>query len=180
MLKKIAHWYLKLVEAVCVFMLIVILGCMCIQIGCRLLSVGQSFTEELAKLCFSVMIFIGAPLAMAEGADICVDMLVNAMPAGVRRVVEALGNVLVAVFACVAIKGFTVFIKANKGVTAVSMTWIKMNWLYCAFLVSFGLLALVAVVKAVCAVLGKPQTLDINAEAKKKAAEAEKELNLDL
>ena len=107
-------------------------------------------------------------------------MLVNSMPAGVRRVVETLGNVLVAVFACVAIKGFTVFIKANKGVTAVSMTWIKMNWLYCAFLVSFGLLALVAVVKAVCAVLGKPQTLDINAEAKKKAAEAEKELNLDL
>ena len=77
MLKKIAHWYLKLVEAVCVFMLIVILGCMCIQIGCRLLSVGQSFTEELAKLCFSVMIFIGAPLAMAEGADICVDMLLR-------------------------------------------------------------------------------------------------------
>ena len=57
MLKKIAHWYLKLVEAVCVFMLIVILGCMCIQIGCRLIHVGQSFTEELAKLCFSVMIF---------------------------------------------------------------------------------------------------------------------------
>ena len=47
MLKKIAHWYLKIVETVCVFLLLLILSCMCIQISCRLLTIGQNFTEEL-------------------------------------------------------------------------------------------------------------------------------------
>ena len=41
MLKKIAHWYLKIVETVCVFLLLLILSCMCIQISCRLLTIGQ-------------------------------------------------------------------------------------------------------------------------------------------
>ena len=58
MLKKIAHWYLKIVETVCVFLLLLILSCMCIQISCRLLTIGQNFTEELSRLSFSLLIFL--------------------------------------------------------------------------------------------------------------------------
>ena len=69
-MKQIARWYLKIVEAICVCLLLVILGCMCIQIVCRLFTIGQNFTEELSRLSFSLLIFLGAPLALAEGADI--------------------------------------------------------------------------------------------------------------
>lgn len=180
MFKKIARGYLKVVETICVFLLGMILLCICIQIGCRLLSIGQSFTEELAKLCFSAMIFIGAPLMLAEGADISVDMVVNLLPAPARRVVDVLGNVILALFSILAVRSFVTFIGVNEGVTAVSMTFIQMNWLYYAFLVSFAFLFVVSIVKAVAAILGKPQTMDINAEAKKAAAEAEKELDLGI
>ena len=99
-MKQIARWYLKIVEAICVCLLLVILGCMCIQIACRLFTIGQNFTEELSRLAFSLLIFLGAPLALAEGADISVDMIVNILPKGIRRVVDTLVNLLIAVFAC--------------------------------------------------------------------------------
>ena len=69
MLKKIAHWYLKIVETVCVFLLLLILSCMCIQISCRLLTIGQNFTEELSRLSFSLLIFLGAPLALSVSSQ---------------------------------------------------------------------------------------------------------------
>lgn len=87
-MKQIARWYLKIVEAICVCLLLVILGCMCIQIVCRLFTIGQNFTEELSRLSFSLLIFLGAPLALAEGADISVDMVVNILPKGIRESAE--------------------------------------------------------------------------------------------
>ena len=180
MFKKIAHAYLKIVETICVLLLGVILVCMVIQIGCRLLTVGQNFTEELCRLCFSLMIFVGAPLCLAEGADIVVDMVVNALPAPVRRITDILSNGFVAFFSILAIRSQWNVIQTNKGVTAVSMTWIKMNWLYNAFLVSFVCLFIVSCCKAVAAALGKPQTIDINADEKAQAVREAKEMDLGI
>ena len=170
-MKQIARWYLKIVEAICVCLLLVILGCMCIQIACRLFTIGQNFTEELSRLAFSLLIFLGAPLALAEGADISVDMIVNILPKGIRRVVDTLVNLLIAVFACLCMRSLVTFIGSNKGVTAVSMTWIKMNWLYYAFF---------AVVKAVMSALGKNECFDINAEEKEQARKEESEVDLGI
>ena len=75
-MKKVGKMYLKVVETISVFLMAMILLLMVIQIVCRLFTIGQNFTEELARLCFSLMIFIAAPLCLTEGADICVDMVV--------------------------------------------------------------------------------------------------------
>ncbi len=180
MFKKIAYWYLKIVETICVFLLCVMLGCMCIQIGCRLLTIGQNFTEELARLSFSLLIFLGAPLALAEGADIAVDMVVNALPAPVKRGVDVLVNVLIAVFSAFCIRSLITFTKSNVGVTAVSMTWIKMNWLYYTFMFSFGCLFVVAAAKGIATIAGRPAVLDINAEEKAREKAEEKEVDLGI
>ena len=180
MFKKIAKVYLKITEGICVALLAVIMVCMVIQIVCRLFTIGQNFTEELCRLCFSLMIFIGAPLCLAEGADIVVDMVVNALPAPVKRITDVLGNVIIAFFSVLAIRSEWNVIQTNEGVTAVSMTWIQMNWLYTAFLVSFVFLFIVAVCKAGAALLGRPQTMDINAEVKAKAAQEEKEMDIGI
>ena len=60
------------------------------------------------------------------------------------------------------------------------MTWIKMNWLYTAFLISFVCLFIVAVCKAVAAILGREQTIDINAAAKAKAIQEAKEMDIGI
>lgn len=180
MLKKIAKIYLRIVEVICVALLCVILGCMCIQIFCRLLTIGQSFTEELSKICFCLLVFTGAPLALAEGADIAVDMVFNALPKAAQRILDIVVNLFIAVFAGFCIKSLCVFTAANVGVTAVSMTWIQMNWIYYWMMGSFGCLAVVAIVKAIAAALGKPVTIDINKAAKAKSAAEEKELDLGI
>ena len=172
MFKKIARAYLKIAETICVILLVIIMVCMCIQIACRLLTIGQNFTEELCRLCFSLMIFIGAPLCLAEGADIVVDMVVNALPPAVRRVTDFISNALIAFFSVLAIRSQWNVIQTNKGVTAVSMTWIKMNSFVCLFIV--------AVCKAVAALLGRSQTIDINAAAKAKAIQEAKEMDIGI
>ena len=180
MLEKIAYWYLKIVETVCVLLLCVMLGCMCIQIGCRLLTIGQNFTEELARISFSLLIFLGAPLALAEGADISVDMVVNVLPAPVKRAVELFVHLLIALFSAFCIRSLITFTGSNVGVTAVSMTWIKMNWLYYSFMFSFGCLFVVALVKGFAAIAGKPDVMDINAAEKEREKREEKEMDLGL
>jgi len=180
MLNKFARGYLKVVETICVCLLFMILICMCIQISCRLLTIGQNFTEELSRICFCILVFLGAPLAYAEGADIAVDMLVNALPAVARRVIDALVNILVAVFCLLCIRSLVTFTGSNKGVTAVSMTWIRMNWLYYMFMASFGCMFIVALAKLAAVVRGRSQVLDINAEEKERARLEEKEVDLGL
>lgn len=180
MLKKVARVYLKIVEAICVCLLAAILVCMCIQIVCRIFTIGQSFTEEFSRLCFSLMIFVGAPLCFAEGADIVVDMLVNVLPPAVQKVTNVISYALIALFSVLAFRSELTVISANKSVTAVSMTWIKMNWLYYAFLVSFALLFVVAIVKIVMVLTGRPQIMDINEEEKKRALAEAKEMDLGI
>jgi TRAP-type C4-dicarboxylate transport system permease small subunit len=180
MLNKIAKAYLKIVEGICVALLLMILGCMVIQIICRLLVIGQNFTEELSRLCFSVMIFLAAPMCLVEGADICVDMVVNMLPKPVRKVVDLVAYALMAAFSLIALYSENIVINTNKGVTAVSMTWIKMNWLYYIFAFSFVCLFIVNIWKIVVTLKDKPQTYDINAAQKAKAIEEAKELDLGI
>lgn len=180
MFKKIADKYLKVIEMLSVILMVFILLCMVIQIVCRLFSVGQNFTEELARLCFSIMIFIAAPLCMAEGADICVDMVVNQLSEGIRRAVGILTNLLIALFSVIAFYSQIAVLRVNKGVTAVSMTWIKMNWLYTLFLISFIFLFIVAVWKIYALIKKMPDTYDINAEEKEKSIKEAKEMDLGI
>lgn len=180
MFKKIARGYLKTVEAICVFLLFCIFLLMVVQVGCRLLNIGQNFTEELARICFCLMIFLGAPLALAEGADICVDMVVNKLPQGLQRGVNTLVNILMGIFAVMGIRSLLVLMDSNVGVSAVSLPWIKMNWIYSAMIVGFVFLFIVAVVKGLALVSGKSDTMDINAEKKALARKQESEVDLGI
>ncbi len=179
-MKNLAKLYLKIVETISVVLMATILLLMVIQIVCRLFTIGQNFTEELARLCFSLMIFIAAPLCLTEGADICVDMLVAKLPSGIRKAVDIFAFSLIAIFSLIALYSETLVIKTNVDVTAVSMTWIKMNWLYAAFTLSFGFLFLTAVWKIIVTIKNEPQTFDINKKEKEKSINDAKELDLGI
>jgi TRAP-type C4-dicarboxylate transport system permease small subunit len=180
MVKKIVTGYLKVVETICVALLFLIFILMVVQVGCRIFAIGQNFTEELARIAFCLMVFLGAPLVLAEGADICVDMLVNKLPAGAQKCTNILADILTAVFAVLCIKSLLVLIDANEGVSAVALPWIKMNWIYTVMLISFGFLALVAIGKAIALLLNKKDTIDINAKEKALAQKEESEMNLGI
>jgi len=179
-MKKVGKMYLKVVETISVFLMAMILLLMVIQIVCRLFTIGQNFTEELARLCFSLMIFIAAPLCLTEGADICVDMVVAKLPLKVRKAVDVFAFSLIAIFSFIALYSEILVMKTNVDVTAVSMTWIQMNWLYAAFTLSFGFLFVTSIWKIIATLKNEPQTYDINADEKAKAIEKAKELDLGI
>lgn len=180
MCKKMIQCYLKMIETICVTLLMLVLACMCIQIGCRLFSIGQSFTEELSRLSFSLMIFLGMPLALAEGADIAVDMLVNLLPFKIRRGIDILVDFMITGFGVFCIRSLFTFMRSNKDVTAVSLSFIKMNWIYGTFLFSFFSLVITSLIKAYAAYSGRNQTLDIHQAEKEKEKQQEQEVDLGI
>lgn len=180
MFKKIAKAYLRIVETICVVLLFVIFALMVIQVVCRLFTIGQNFTEELARICFCMMVFFGAPLAMAEGADISVDMLFKVLPKPAQKVLGIIVNLGVIAFAAFCIRSLITFTFVNQGVTAVSMTWIQMNWIYYTMMIGFVFLLLVSIVKLIQVLRGQSDTMDINAEEKANAQKEEGELDLGI
>lgn len=180
MFHKIARGYLKTVEGICITLLFIIFLLMVIQVVCRLFTIGQNFTEELARICFCLMIFLGAPLTLAEGADICVDMVVNKCPAKLQKAINILINILTCVFSVLCLKSLLVLIRTNARVSAVALPWIKMNWIYSAMCVGFAFLFVVAICKIVALCKGCPDTMDINKEEKALARKKESEMNLGI
>ncbi len=171
-LKKLSYLYLKAVELICISLLLVILGCMLIQISCRLLVISQSFTEELARICFCILVFVGSPLALAEGLHIVVDMLVRKANPAMKKLILALDGVFIDVFAVFSIIGMQTMMKSSTQTTAVALPWIKMNWVYSLVLVSFIFLFIVSTVQIYLALAGRETTVDMNAAEKKAIADA--------
>lgn len=180
MSKKWMRIYLRVVETICVVLIALILSLLVIQIVCRLGKIGQNFTEEASRLCFSLMIFIGAPMVLAEGSDIAVDMVVNALPKGARRAINILVNLFIILFCGMCLYGLVPFIAANQGISAVSITWIQMNWIYATVFVSILMLAIVAMIKMIALFQGEPDTVDINAEAKALARKEEEGMDIGI
>lgn len=105
------------------------------------LSRGLDWTEELGRYLMIWMGFLGASLALRNGAHVGVDMLRNALPPPLRRVVILVGSLLVF--------GFFAMV-AQQGIRLVRMVWpqeslvlpISMFWPYLAIPVGAVLMLL--------------------------------------
>ena len=149
-MKKISVIVLKIIEAICMILLVLVFSLITVQVVCRFTPLTLTWTEELARICFVTMSFLAAPLCLAEGAHVAVDMLVNALPAKLRRVIEALVHVLVCVFSAMFIKSMLANLGPNEGVKTVTMSWFPINWVFA-----------ISAIQTVCVLLGKEDTLVI-------------------
>jgi TRAP-type C4-dicarboxylate transport system permease small subunit len=161
-MKIFARRFLFLLEWICIVCLIMIALVIGLQMFCRTFAIGISWTEELARLAFCIMSFIGAPLALAEGLHIAVDMVVNHLPKTLRSGAEILISSVIAVFSVFCIRSGFLNLAAYKGVAAVSMEWFQMNWIYTALMVSFVILFVISCVRIINVVRGKPLVMFIH------------------
>ncbi|QTQ13604.1 TRAP transporter small permease subunit [Treponema parvum] len=162
LMNKIYSLYLRILEWICIALLIIILACMLFQIICRIFVISQSFTEELARICFCVMAFMGSPLALAEGIHIAVDMVVRRFSNTGKRIFGVLDAVLIDVFSVFGIIGLQTMMKANTKTTAVSISWIMMNWIYGLVYLSLFFLFFVSTVQLILILKGKSEITLIN------------------
>lgn len=104
------------------------LGALTAQLASRyFLNVQFPWTEELARLTFTWIVFFGAAYAMRTGGLIAVTMLLDAMPDGPRKTVAIVLHLMGAVFfGVVAWFGTVVATKVSTLPTiamGVSSTW---------------------------------------------------------
>lgn len=170
---KLYRLYLRATEIICTLLLLCVLLCMIIQISCRLLQISQSFTEEVARICFCLFVFLGSPLALAEGVHIVVDMMVRKLGSRGQRWFEVFDSLAVDIFSLFCIRGMVTMLSANKKTMAVSMPWFHMNVVYAFISLSFLFLFLVSTIQLVAAIKGRPLVNDIHAEEKKAEMQAE-------
>ena len=160
-MKKAFANLLKAIDAICAFLLFMIFLLITVQIVCRFTPLTLTWTEELARICFVLMSYLAAPLCLAEGSHIAVDMVVNHLPAKIQRVVNVVIQLAICVFCVAFIKSMFVNIESNVGVTTVTMTWLPLNWIYILEIAPFVITFFVAAVQLYLAAAGKTMTISV-------------------
>ena len=88
-------------------------------------------SEEIARICFIWLVFIGATLALEEGEHIGIDLVINLLPGFGRKAVATVANLLMLCITAIAsINGF-VLSKNN------------INWPSPATGISFGIIGII-------------------------------------
>ncbi len=100
------------------------------------------WSEELARYCFVWIVFLGGAVGLARGIHLGVDLLVNALPAPLRRAMDALTSLLIGAFACVVIYASLPVLNMNMFQRSPALG-VQMTYIYIAIPISMGLILII-------------------------------------
>jgi TRAP-type transport system small permease protein len=117
-----------------------------VQIICRfVLSLSVPWTEEVSRLVFVWLAFIGASLGVREGTMIVIDTLPLAIGPVWDRVMGPLVHLVSIAIIAFLLHGSLTLVDSVWPTTLSTVDWISNGWIYLAFTVSFGLMFLYSV-----------------------------------
>ena len=97
--------------------------------------------DEVARLCFVWMVFLGAAVAVRLGAHFRLHLLVDRLGPGLRRATDVVVGLLVVAFGGVLVAGgITIYPVAHRQVT--DSLELSMLWFYCALPIGGALMIL--------------------------------------
>ena len=133
-----------LVERVCVALMAVLVGDVFLGVWSRyVMRATFQWYDEVARLCFVWMIFLGAAVAVRRGAHFRLHLLIDRLGASARRRVDLLVTVIVIAFAAVLVAGGVAIAPlARRQVT--DALEISMLWFYGALPIGGALMILFA------------------------------------
>jgi len=128
-------------EAICYGLLGALVATTSLQIFTRyVLNAPFTWTEELARMFFTWINFLGAALIVKRSSHISIDAATNLLPAGARRWVLALAHVITLSILCtLAVKGFQ-FLRTT-GISSSPALGVPWVYVYAAFPVGMSLMA---------------------------------------
>ena len=100
-----------------------------------------SWSEDAALFCMVWMTLLGAPVGLIRGEHVAVDMLLNALPAGLGRALMVVINGVVLTTAVTVVYYGGPFVRQGMARIIPSMDWLSQGYVYLALPVGFGLLA---------------------------------------
>jgi TRAP-type transport system small permease protein len=120
----------RLLKGLLILLVGVLTVCVFIQVLVRfVLKLPIPWTEEVSRIAFVYIIFIGATIAVREKAHINADFLLVMLPAGVARWVRGIGTALVGGFLAFMIWQGVVFVLAT-GVQTTPVMQLPFRHLY--------------------------------------------------
>lgn len=125
--------------AISVVMVFITLG----QVVFRyVIAAPLAWSEELARYCFVWIVFLGGAIGLSRGIHLGVDLIVNLMPAPIRRGLDALTSALIACFAGTVIYASYPVLTMNMFQRSPALG-LQMSWIYIAIPVSMSLIFLI-------------------------------------
>lgn len=80
----------QLINAAVIGLLAVMVACICVQVFMRFaLGRSPSWSEEVALLCFGWIVLLMLPAGVYRAFHVRMDLLLNALPSAMRRILEA-------------------------------------------------------------------------------------------
>jgi TRAP-type C4-dicarboxylate transport system permease small subunit len=133
-----------LVERVCIGLMVVLVADVFLGVYSRyVMRATFQWYDEVARLCFVWMIFLGAAVAVRRGAHFRLHLLIDKLGPPARRRVDLLVTVIVIAFAAVLVAGgIAILPVARRQVT--DALEISMVWFYGALPVGGALMILFA------------------------------------
>lgn len=147
---------IRVEEAICAALIIVILGLLLLQVAARFLfNSPYVWTEELARFGLIWLTFIGAGFVMARGKHVTVDVVSQFLGARSRMALDIVSSlVTIAASLMLLPASFRFTVVMNR--IGSPATDVPMSVVYAAGLTGFGLLALHCLVRLVIAVRRGP------------------------
>ena len=135
---------MRLVERVCIALMAVLVADVFLGVWSRyVMRATFQWYDEVARLCFVWMIFLGAAVAVRRGAHFRLHLLIDRLGASARRRVDLLVTVIVIAFAAVLVAGGVAIAPlARRQVT--DALEISMLWFYGALPIGGALMILFA------------------------------------
>ena len=133
------------VERVCIVLMVVLVADVFLGVWSRyVMRATFQWYDEVARLCFVWMIFLGAAVAVRRGAHFRLHLLIDRFGASARRRADLLVTLIVIAFAAVLVAGgIAIASLARRQVT--DSLELSMLWFYSALPVGGALMIVFAV-----------------------------------
>ncbi len=109
--------------------------------------------EEMATSCFVYTVFLGAAWGLRTHQHVGVDLLVEKLPAGARRVVHLITDLIILLLNCY-ITYLSVQFTWSSRIKTMPIMKISSVWLNSALILGFGLMAIYSLINCVNDVKG--------------------------
>lgn len=114
------------------------------------------WSEELARYCFVWIVFLGGAIGLSGGIHLGVDLIVNLLPAPVRRALDALTSALIAAFAATVIYASWPVLSMNMLQRSPALG-VQMTYVYAAIPISMALIFLICLERIFRYVSSRPE-----------------------
>ena len=117
-----------------------------VQIVCRfVLSISVPWTEEVSRLLFIWLAYLGAAVGFREGTLIVIDTVPELLGPRAGRVLDPFVRIVSSAVVIFLFAGSIPLVRSVWPTTLATVDWISNGWTYLAFTASFGLMILYSV-----------------------------------